>query len=123
MSANTETVTMRPRARKSFARSKRSNWENLSAEELVVVWYLSYVAAVEFAEALRIALRMYPDDEGLKRMAFGELKTRNFSLDDFRAAGDHHEFLAHFLKKHDMTGKMERSSASTPRATWPRAAR
>ncbi len=107
MSVDTQTVTT-PKSKEVVRKIKELDWEHLNAEELVVVWYLSYVAAIEFAEALRIALRMYPDDEGLKRMAFGELKTRNLSLDDFRVAGDHHEFLAHFLKKHNVTEKMER---------------
>ncbi len=107
MSANTETVHA-PKSKEVVRQIKALNWENLSSDELVVVWYLSYVAAVEFAEALRLALRLYPDNPGLKAMAYGELKTRNLSLDDFRAAGDHHEFLAHFLAKHDVTEQMER---------------
>lgn len=107
MSANTETVNA-PKSKEVVGKIKALNWENLSRDELVVVWYLSYVAAVEFAEALRIALRLYPDHPGLKAMAYGELKTRNLALEDFRSPGDHHEFLAHFLAKHDVTAKMER---------------
>ncbi len=87
---------------------KNLNWENLNGEELQVVMYLSWVAAVEFAEALRIALRLYPNHVGLQEMAHGELKTKNLLLDDFRIAGDHHEFLGHFLRKHGLMETMTR---------------
>ncbi|MDR3440146.1 hypothetical protein [Telmatospirillum sp.] len=85
---------------------KGLNWENLDGDDLQVVMYLSYIAAVEFAEALRLALDLYPSHEGLLEMAHGELKTKNLLLDDYRDAGDHHEFLAHFLEKHDLTEPM-----------------
>jgi hypothetical protein len=92
---------------KSVVRQIRGlNWENLDSDDLQVVMYLSYVAAVEFAEALRIALDLYPTHEGLLEMAHGELKTKNLLLDDFQDAGDHHEFLAHFLNKHDLIRPM-----------------
>ena len=86
---------------------KHLNWSNLDTSELTKVWYLSWVAAVEFAEALRIALDLYPDHRGLAKMARGELNTKNLFLDDYHQAGDHHEFLEHFLKKHDVINQMD----------------
>lgn len=83
------------------------NWSQLNSEELKLVMYLSWVAAVEFAEALRISIRLYPHHEGLLEMAHGELKTKNLLLEDFVEAGDHHEFLGHFLRKHGVMGEME----------------
>lgn len=59
------------------ARIKGLNWDSLEGDDLQVAWYLHWVAAVEFGEALRIALRLYPDHEGLREMAHGELKTKN----------------------------------------------
>jgi hypothetical protein len=82
-------------------------WERLSSEELQLVMYLSWVAAVEFAEALRISLKLYPDHEGLREMAHGELQTRNLLLHEFTRAADHHEFLGHFLRKHGVMEAME----------------
>lgn len=90
-------------------RIKQLNWSKLDKDELTKVWYLSWVAAVEFSEALRIALELYPDHQGLKKMARGELKTKNLSLEDYRHAGDHHEFLAHFLKKHGVMDEMDKT--------------
>jgi hypothetical protein len=82
-------------------------FENLSSHELQQVWYLSWVAAVEFGEALRIAQDIYPDHAGLQEMIMGELETTNLALHDFQEARDHHEFLAHFLKKHGVMEPME----------------
>ncbi|OIQ94966.1 hypothetical protein GALL_230690 [mine drainage metagenome] len=91
----------------TVARIRNLRWNRLDGEELQVVMYLSWVAAVEFAEALRIALKLYPTHEGLREMAHGELKTKNLLLDDFTEAGDHHEFLGHFLRKHGLMDRME----------------
>lgn len=65
--------------------------------------YSSLVSAIEFAESLRCALELYPDDENLREMAAGELKTNNLSYDDYNSPGDHWEFLAHFCKKYNIT--------------------
>lgn len=86
---------------------RQLSWTSLNSEELQVVMYLSWVAAVEFGEALRVALSVYPEHEGLQEMAHGELKTKNLLLDDFVIAGDHHEFLHHFLVKHDVLRPLE----------------
>src|SRR5947209_2147893 len=86
---------------------KQLDWGVLNSADLTKVWYLSWVAAVEFAEALRIALELYPHHRGLTLMARGELKTRNLRLDDYVEAGDHHEFLEHFLRKHGVFGQID----------------
>jgi Protein of unknown function (DUF3050) len=83
-------------------------FQDLDSPELVRVCYLSWVSAIEFAEALRLAQDIYGDHEGLREMIEGELQTTNLSYDDYSRAGDHHEFLAHFLSKH---GEMDRLEA------------
>ncbi|MDH6576654.1 hypothetical protein [Kitasatospora sp. MAP5-34] len=82
-------------------------FENLTSHELQQVWYLSWVAAVEFGEALRLSQKMYPDHAGLQEMILGELDTTNLALEDFQEPKDHHEFLSHFLIKHGVMEKME----------------
>lgn len=82
-------------------------FEHMTSHELTQVWYLSWVAAVEFAEALRLSLRLYPDHPGLQMMAFGELETTNLSLHEFQEPADHHRLLEHFLRKHEVIDQME----------------
>lgn len=81
---------------------KNLAWEKLSAKELQELMYLGAVAAVEFAEALRVALTLYPKDSNLLAMAAGELETDNLVLEDYSARADHLEFLKHFLKKYNL---------------------
>lgn len=81
---------------------KNLNWENLPPEDLQKLMYLSYASAREFAESLRIARDLYPDNENLKDMAEGELQTSNLSFEDYNQAGDHADFLEFFLKKHNL---------------------
>lgn len=78
---------------------KSLNWENLDNQELQQLMYLSHVSAREFAEALRIALKLYPENENLQEMARGELQTNNLSFGDYQAKGDHADYLGHFLEK------------------------
>jgi hypothetical protein len=80
-------------------------WENLSSTNLEKLMIISYFNAIEFAESLRIALRMYPKNYNLKLMAIGELKTDNLQFDDFKKKGDHSEFLEYFIKKFDLIKK------------------
>jgi hypothetical protein len=86
---------------------KHLNWCGLDTIGLTKVWYLSWIAAVEFAEALRITLDLYPNHRGLAKMARGELKTRNLRLEDYLQAGDHHEFLEHFLNKQGVINRID----------------
>lgn len=81
---------------------KNLEWEKLSAEELQQLMYLSYAAAVEFAEAVRIALELYPENEKIKAMAGGELSTDNLENEEYKESGDHCEFLKHFLDKYQI---------------------
>lgn len=98
-----------PEYKSVVERIKQLNWPELSSSDLTSVWYLSWVAAVEFAEALRIALDIYPQHRGLTLMARGELKTKNLRLEDFLQAGDHYEFLEHFLKKYGVVERIDQS--------------
>lgn len=92
-----------PRGFKNIvAHIKALPWETLKSEDLLRVMHLSHASAREFAEALRIALRLYPDNVKLREMAQGELDADNLSFDDYRQPGDHAEFLAHFLAKIEM---------------------
>lgn len=90
-------------------------FEDLGSTELVRMCYLSWVTAIEFAEALRVAERLYGDHAGLRNMIAGELQTTNLAFDDYHRAGDHHEFLAHFLARHGHTDELaaELGSAGT----------
>ncbi|MGK4581606.1 DUF3050 domain-containing protein [Kitasatospora sp. HPMI-4] len=114
MTAQTATVEQSPAAETEQFRYKTFvdrilglPFENLSTHELKQVWYLSWVAAVEFGEALRLSDKLHPDHPGLQEMILGELETTNLALDDFQDAKDHHEFLAHFLRKHGVMEEME----------------
>lgn len=82
---------------------KELNWEALSSKELQELMYLSHVSAVEFAEALRIALQLHPDDPQLREMADGELETDNMPYGDYTEPGDHAAYLEHFLATYNIT--------------------
>jgi hypothetical protein len=73
-------------------------WNKFSPTEII---YVSYCTAVEFAESLRKALVVYPDNKNLIEMASGELDTRNLSYKDYNNRGDHWEFLEHFCRKQE----------------------
>jgi hypothetical protein len=77
------------------------NWKNLPSRELKDLMVLSYAAALEFAESLRIALDLYPEDENLQEMAKGELDASNLSFEDFDMRGDHSAFLYHFICRYN----------------------
>lgn len=79
-------------------------WENLDGQELQQLMYLSLVSAREFADALRIALKLYPKNHNLQEMAGGELQTSNLSFEDYDQVGDHADFLEHFLRKYGLEG-------------------
>lgn len=81
---------------------KNLNWENLPPEELQILMHLSYISAREFAESLRIARKLYPDNHNLEEMAEGELETNNLSFEDYNTKGDHADFLEHFLQKNNL---------------------
>lgn len=77
-------------------------WQDLPPEGLQNLMHLSYHSALEFAEALKITLRLYPNDLSLKAMAEGELGTDNLQYSDYRKVADHSEFLKHFIDNEDV---------------------
>ena len=83
------------------------NWKVLKEPQLEKLMHISHGAAQEFAEALRIGLRVYKGDENLQTMARGELKADNLRFGDYQARGDHSEFLEHFLRKAAMEPSAE----------------
>ena len=79
---------------------KNLQWGSLSPAELQQVMVLSAYAATEFAESLRIALTLFPDDANFKEMARGELTTDNLHFEDYCEQGDHKDFLWYFINKY-----------------------
>ncbi len=74
------------------------DWENLDATSLQDVMYLSFISAFEFAEALRVALRLYSDDSLVQEMSEGELETDNLKYQEYDKKGDHADFLMYFME-------------------------
>lgn len=81
---------------------KNLNWDQLSGLELQQLMVLSGFAATEFAESLRIAISLYPENESMIEMSKGELKTNNLSFDGYNKTGDHAEFIWHFIKQNKL---------------------
>src|SRR5258708_35584290 len=75
-------------------------WITLSTADLLKLMVLAYYSAREFAESLQIAAYLYPEDEDLQEMMRGELGTENLRYEDYARAGDHADFLEHFLYKY-----------------------
>jgi hypothetical protein len=82
-------------------------FQELESRELAQMCYLSWVCAIEFAEALRVAERIHGEHKGLQNMIAGELQTDNLAFEDYRRRGDHHEFLEHFLRKHGYLDQLD----------------
>ena len=74
-------------------RIKKLKWEKLTANDLQQLMVLSTFSAIEFAESLRVALHVYPENEELKKMAEGELFTTNLNFGGYNLRGDHADFL------------------------------
>ena len=70
-------------------------WSQFDPKEII---YLSLTSAVEFAQSLRCALNVYPENTNLQQMAYGELNTNNLYYDDYSRKGDHWQFLDHFCQ-------------------------
>ena len=70
-------------------------WSTYDPKEII---FLSLSSAVEFAQSLRCALNVYPENVNLQEMAFGELETVNLTYDDYSRKGDHWQFLDHFCQ-------------------------
>lgn len=87
-------------------------WTKLDPGELQRLMQISHVYACEFAEALRIALELYPDHVQLAQMARGELATRNLAFRNYTLRGDHSHFLEYFLRQSDIEADAELRSRS-----------
>lgn len=81
------------------------NWDSLEEEDLQQLMILSAYSALEFAESLKLTLRLYPRNSSLKEMADEELQTNNLSFGDYNKTGDHSQFLWHFINKYDLIKK------------------
>lgn len=89
------------------------NWRALNPSHLQILMYLSWIAAVEFAESLRIALVMNPNNKNLRETAAGELKTRNLTYGSFTEPGDHATFLEHFIRENGIEVPAREQEASS----------
>jgi hypothetical protein len=74
-------------------------WDKISAVELQWLMLLSGFAAGEFAESLRIALKLHPESPEFREMATGELQTTNLQFAGYNAVGDHADFIWNFISK------------------------
>ncbi len=91
-------------------RIKLLKWEQLSGQDLQQLMCISLGTAIEFAEALRVTLEVYPNNPDLQRMADGELKTNNLEFGDYKIQGDHSEYLDFFIKKNGIVCATETKS-------------
>jgi hypothetical protein len=73
---------------------KGINWKTFEPLSIIIV---SYFAAKEFADSLRVVLRAFPVAEDLHKMGDGELNTDNMQFGGYSFRGDHWQFLEHFL--------------------------
>jgi hypothetical protein len=55
------------------------NWTTLSEEDLIRIAWAYYHFSVQFRECLEIARELYPDDERLRQLDYGERNTDNLS--------------------------------------------
>lgn len=69
--------------KKVVEKIRELRWEDLCSEDLQELMFLSLTSAREFAEALRIAARLYPDNSDLRVMAQGELQTDNLVFGEY----------------------------------------
>lgn len=75
---------------------KNIPWSRIEPARIVNT---SLVTGLEFAQSLRIALMLYPDNQNLIAMAKEELETTNLFLQDYNGKGDHVDFLLHFCSR------------------------
>ena len=81
------------------------NWESLDSEELQKLMILSAFSALEFADTLRLTVKLNPKNNSLRKMADEELNTDNLSFKDYKKRGDHAQFLWYFINKYNLTQK------------------
>jgi hypothetical protein len=87
---------MQPKYKDKVQQIRDFPWSRYHPESISL---LSLISAKEFAASLRCALKVYPDDVQLKKMAEGELQTNNLIYGDYNKVGDHWEFLDHYLRR------------------------
>ena len=87
---------------------KNLNRKILNKEDLKRLMYLSYISAIEFREALIIALKFANKTNfseelkiWLREMSEWELGTNNLSYDWYNQKADHYQFLEYFIKKYN----------------------
>lgn len=93
--------------KKVVEKIRELRWEDLEPQDLQQLMFLSLTSAKEFAEALRIAVRLYPDNRDLGIMVQGELQTDNLVFGEYSQMGDHADFLEYFLHKYNFTASNE----------------
>ena len=81
------------------------NWRSLGEEDLQRLMILGAYSALEFADSLRLTLKLYPQDSLLRKMANEELQINNLSFGDYNKVGDHSQFLWHFIDKYGLIQK------------------
>lgn len=93
---------MKPGYKQKVEEIRSLQWEVLSSQELQTLMILSAYAAREFAESLRIAIKLHPRSKKLGEMAKGELETSNLQFGGYTSTGDHADFLWHSIRTHQL---------------------
>lgn len=93
--------------KKTVERIASLPWNALDSKGLLTLMVLSAYAAREFAESLRIALKLSPKHSGLKEMAQGELLTDNLRHGSYDRVGDHADFLWYFIEKEKIVSRID----------------
>ena len=58
-------------------------WESLDEKDLQKLMILSAFSALEFADSLRLTIKLNPENRHLKKMANEELNTNNLSFGEY----------------------------------------
>jgi len=74
---------------------KNLPWNTYDPKKII---FCSLYSALEFAESLKCALEVFPENQELLKMASGEIQTDNLVFDDYNKSGDHWQFLDHFCQ-------------------------
>lgn len=78
------------------------NWSRLTRADLIATAWAYYYFSIQFRENLKLACKLYPQDEKLKVLEKEECDTRNLSpwpgVAEAEERMDHDEFVRRFLK-------------------------
>lgn len=88
------------------------SFESLTQEELQQLMVIWVYLAQDYAEAIRLAIAKYPDNEGFQGLASGELHVTNLKYGDYAEAADHDAFLRHFVEKYGLFDKYPEAKAA-----------